>query len=1082
MKTPQMKLIVSATLTALAVAYGPAAQAQTIYDGDDGALMLRNVSRTPAKPTEFANVQMAKFYVPAQWNTGELYGPVGISYTTPAPNFATIFTRNQAKPLVAAFNDGPVLRDPEWTNPVTGVVTDTAFAGHGKRDAWSGLSYDDGATWRQINHSNSGATPVPVFVVDHNGDFVCDAGSGGGGKVTTPTFDKCDYFIYGDDPTKSVGVTPHLVEEITEGGGDVTNLSQALVGNNIFVAWVSRLCTGGDTPLNKITAGDNPYGILGVQRYADYALMKAEGEIGIDQLMAIRDIGKVPFSCLWTKRGIIQTDPVTRFTSVKWFGAERLTTGTRDAYKIEVAGTENAGFAVVWQEDPEGLLPGSGEGPGEGWSGSTVNHKTDIWYSFVPLSKFNTPGSVMSLPIPITDNAKCPINSGETSKQWCYNSSEYDPVNFTWVPGKDLCKDGDLIYNSCITEEARYMEGQTGASRARINLQAYCVGENDVTKWGQCTNWSAWAGIIYEESKGKGDLVDEHGKTLEIGKNIRYHSFEFQHPEPVRQGLQLNGPTKRWPGFNETASYIYNSGLIEFAPDAVNPALGLYDDYIVYRPNIFELSIWNAPLFDTEIARRGALTSQGVRAAVGSQSNTALLGIYKQGIMNQGGPADIMIRRFVTADADPADTTFNPGFDNPLKTLDCARWATPQELGVFNYVTADTVVIQENLPNPNYLDGLCLEPATNVSATVPTTCDGNSVADATGAACGYKTVNPNLEIPYAPYLRTFTWVQPQSADPGANPDSAHTLDDESWHNPWDVAKGHRGILDGDFVMMQYAWAPNWKPNVIGRDTYNLYIRRSFDGGKTYTTTPAALNGTDPDGTAVGADAPLVVADGTTTCEIYRVPVDGDPEGGPAGVTVKLPAECTPYAAGAFEPARNLSLVNTKVASTYAYPSKTVLDPRYTPTGGLLKHASTAFTLSGMTIVPQAPYTTVDPSGKPVGRDLRDPSKFFIAYDDGDNTTVDFGEAEPVNMYYTQASNWGDDYTGTTVTTPTGTYPRLQLLNNLGTYASESSISGSPDGSFLYSIWNQWQWTDPINYEGEINEDAFHRRVLFLINQ
>jgi len=60
MKTPQMKLIVSATLTALAVAYGPAAQAQTIYDGDDGALMLRNVSRTPAKPTEFDNVQMAK--------------------------------------------------------------------------------------------------------------------------------------------------------------------------------------------------------------------------------------------------------------------------------------------------------------------------------------------------------------------------------------------------------------------------------------------------------------------------------------------------------------------------------------------------------------------------------------------------------------------------------------------------------------------------------------------------------------------------------------------------------------------------------------------------------------------------------------------------------------------------------------------------------------------------------------------------------------------------------------------------------------------------------------------------------------
>jgi len=120
-----------------------------------------------------------------------------------------------------------------------------------------------------------------------------------------------------------------------------------------------------------------------------------------------------------------------------------------------------------------------------------------------------------------------------------------------------------------------------------------------------------------------------------------------------------------------------------------------------------------------------------------------------------------------------------------------------------------------------------------------------------------------------------------------------------------------------------------------------------------------------------------------------------------------------------------------------------------------------------------------------GNDNRATGTFrnFGFVDDGDNTTVDFGEAEPVSMYYTQASNWGDDYTGTMVTTPTGSYPRLQLLNNLGTNASESSITGSPDGSFLYSTWNQWQWepTLPL-YDTEINEDAYFRRVLFLINQ
>ena len=68
------------------------------------------------------------------------------------------------------------------------------------------------------------------------------------------------------------------------------------------------------------------------------------------------------------------------------------------------------------------------------------------------------------------------------------------------------------------------------------------------------------------------------------------------------------------------------------------------------------------------------------------------------------------------------------------------------------------------------------------------------------------------------------------------------LDDQSWENPFDVAKGHRGFLDGDFVMMMYAWAPNWKANTVGNDHYNLYVRRSFDGGLTWTTTPAAFGG------------------------------------------------------------------------------------------------------------------------------------------------------------------------------------------------------------------------------------------------
>jgi hypothetical protein len=323
--------------------------------------------------------------------------------------------------------------------------------------------------------------------------------------------------------------------------------------------------------------------------------------------------------------------------------------------------------------------------------------------------------------------------------------------------------------------------------------------------------------------------------------------------------------------------------------------------------------------------------------------------------------------------------------------------------------------------------------------------------------------------------RVFTWSQTQGADSDPILDDATTnLDDESWTNPWDVAKGHRGILDGDFVMMQYAWAPNEAANRVGRDTYNLYIRRSFDGGKTFTTTPKAAPWTSVAG---------VVADGSWHCETFRDPVA---DTGVPGVTIRLPLNCNYYAAGMQEPSRNVSLIRSLVAPG-SYPSRTVLDPRYTPAGGLFKHASTAFKLVGTNIVPQAP-SSFTYNGKPVGGDLRDPSIFFASYDDGDNKTVAGGaEAEPMDMFYGQAYNWGDEYTGinTKVCDEDGVtgcvWPViLQQLNWTGTHASESSITSNPDGTFLYSIWNQWEYTDPADYESdEINEDAYFRRVLFL---
>ena len=93
--------------------------------------------------------------------------------------------------------------------------------------------------------------------------------------------------------------------------------------------------------------------------------------------------GEVPYSCVWAARGVIGSDG-----DVQWFKPERLTSGRRDAHQLFAGAGEDVAFAIVWQEDPKGLVPGEGDGPGDGWSGARTNNKTDIWYSYITLADF----------------------------------------------------------------------------------------------------------------------------------------------------------------------------------------------------------------------------------------------------------------------------------------------------------------------------------------------------------------------------------------------------------------------------------------------------------------------------------------------------------------------------------------------------------------------------------------------------------------------------------------------------------------------------------------------------------------------
>ncbi len=53
-------------------------------------------------------------------------------------------------------------------------------------------------------------------------------------------------------------------------------------------------------------------------------------------------------------------------------------------------------------------------------------------------------------------------------------------------------------------------------------------------------------------------------------------------------------------------------------------------------------------------------------------------------------------------------------------------------------------------------------------------------------------------------------------------------------------RSHRGFIRGDFFVTAYALSPNWAAGRNGNDRYNFYVRRSFDGGQTWTTDPSGL--------------------------------------------------------------------------------------------------------------------------------------------------------------------------------------------------------------------------------------------------
>ncbi|MCB1126900.1 MAG: hypothetical protein KDM81_10415, partial [Verrucomicrobiae bacterium] len=306
-------------------------EAQALLEETAGNLMMRrNVSKTPEFAVDKPKLDIMPVWVPAKTANGD---DATIEYRDDEGNL--LETRDRAKPLFVTYTEE------QEPNESAGIL-------RGGSDIITAVSMDDGATWKRFNVSH----------MANKSSFTLENGERYPGHSRGP--------------------------------------QQKISEDKILISWTSAYARGGkpsfaiktgdDYPYDDAYAVDDVWGVRGRQGSVNYDEDKDVGDQGI---------GEIPYSAVWACRGVLVWEgnadkfPDAEIGEVVWFKPERLTSGRRDAFFIVSGGAKNVGFAIAWQEDPGGLLPGSCKGGGDGWSGATVHKKTDIWYSFINYADFD---------------------------------------------------------------------------------------------------------------------------------------------------------------------------------------------------------------------------------------------------------------------------------------------------------------------------------------------------------------------------------------------------------------------------------------------------------------------------------------------------------------------------------------------------------------------------------------------------------------------------------------------------------------------------------------------------------------------
>ena len=416
----------------------------------------------------------------------------------------------------------------------------------------------------------------------------------------------------------SIAVTWNGVS--TTYGGHSHKPTMNVKGNNILVAWNDKYCPSG-----------NPFDLVDPDIEDYYKVNGSQGRIDYGGIVAPNGklLYEVPFSCVWTARGVFDPLDVDAdgIYEIEWRQAQQMTSGTRDSNKIWIA-SEDVGFALAWQEDTEGLRSGKGAGPGEGYSGATTNHGTDIWYTHITMEDFDdvctdvdctaTTDDALTIagmttkpkvavnyayPVRITNNESCsPGDEKLYCADHCAATADVESNNQSGT-AITRCVQDDLDYmtaDATIAAEAAVLNGDTGASRPALTI---LKTNADVPEY--------VAVLAYEETKGLSESItqDQGAVTTDIaleGKSVYFESFFWDQPVEVSAGRIVN---LRVPG-----------ATVDSEDNVTLTGLDIYEN-----------------------ARRVVIINQ-VDACEMTDGDYPFGLMYKQGFTTQGGASDMYIR------------------------------------------------------------------------------------------------------------------------------------------------------------------------------------------------------------------------------------------------------------------------------------------------------------------------------------------------------------------------------------------------------------------------------------------------------